>query len=105
LKVRAEVTTTIVAATCSVMVSLAGHTPEGAKVIDEGRMLGSLVLDSVAGSLFLPNASAPTPQREADIRKQMKRWVSDIDEAETGLADDEPRDRLTDDYRNPQARQ
>jgi hypothetical protein len=101
LKVRAEVPTTIVAATCSVMVSLAGDAPEGAKVIDEGTLIGSLVLDCVAGSLFLPNASAPTPKREADICEQLKHWVGDIDEAETGLADDEPRDRLTDDCRNP----
>ena len=43
-------------------------------------------------------------QREADIREQLKRWVGVIDDAETGLADDEPRDQFTDDYRNPQAR-
>jgi len=44
-------------------------------------------------------------QREADIREQLKRWVGIIDDTETGLADDEPRDQLTDDYRYPQARQ
>ena len=44
-------------------------------------------------------------QREADIRQQLKCRVSVIDETETGPADDESRDQLTDDHRNPQARQ
>ena len=44
-------------------------------------------------------------QCEADVREQLKRRVGGVDDAETGLADDEPRDQLADDHRNPQARQ
>ena len=44
-------------------------------------------------------------QREADIREQLKCRVGVIHETETGPADDESRDQLTDDHRNPQARQ
>jgi hypothetical protein len=44
-------------------------------------------------------------QREAEIRQHLNRWVGDIDDAETRLADHEPRHQLADDYRNSQARQ
>ena len=44
-------------------------------------------------------------QREADVREQLKRRVGVVDEPESGPADDESRDQLTDDHRNPQAGQ
>ncbi len=44
-------------------------------------------------------------QCKADVREQQKRRVGGIDDAETGVTDDETGDQLADDYRYPQARQ